>query len=329
MPPKESEIRIDDPCLVTLDSESLESLRKFEVKATIKVGANNTGLISTKAAGGTKLDVAMVYTRNLDTWLSTQPEDKITFSIGVSGRYSGEINGRPYQSKPQAINFISMPNDKQESKIDSEETCGLLINFSCEHFYREAISLLQSDENIIQLTDAIVGHEAFLESGARHLLWLKNEPALHWQAASIEATKSAMISFAAARMSGTLNRTETTLIKGSWSTYVDATISYIEQSYHLPLTLGDLCNVCHVSARTLQAAFNELRNETPMQTLRHIRLDKLKLLLVQGEDVATSCSKVGLSPTGRTAFLYANQFGEKPNQTSARYRSIPKSNNRG
>ena len=322
MPAQESEIRTNDPSLVTLDSESLESLRKFGVKASIKAGANNTGLISTNSAGGTKVDVTKVYTRNLDTWLSTQPEDKITFSIGVSGRYSGEINGRPYQSKPQAINFISMPNDKQASKVHSEETCGWLINFSCEHFYREAMSLLQSDANISQLVDAIEGHEAFLEGGARHLLWLKSEPAMHWHAASIEATKSAMISFAAARMSGCLKHLGTTPIKGAWSTYVDATISFMEQSYQLPLTLGDLCNVCHVSARTLQAAFNEIRNETPMQTLRRLRLDKLKLLLVQGEDVASSCSKVGLSPTGRTAFLYATQFGEKPNQTSARYRSV-------
>lgn len=314
-----------NPSLVTLDSESLESLREFGVQATIKMVTSDTGLIKTNSAGGRKLDVAKVYTRNLDTWLSYQPKNKITISIGVSGHYGGEINGRPYQSKPEGINFISMPNDKQSSKIYSEETCGWLINFSCEHFYREGMSLLQRDEDIVQFVDAIQGHESFLEGGAKHLLWLKNSPPLHWHAASIEATKAAMISFTAARMSGALKQLETTPIKGSWSSYVDATISYIEQSYHLPLTLGDLCNVCHVSARTLQAAFNELRNETPTQTLRRTRLDKLKLLLIQGEDVASSCNKVGLSPTGRTAFLYATQFGEKPNQTSARYRSIKQS----
>ena len=327
MPAKKSDTSIKDPALVKLDTESIESLREFGIEATIKAGASDTGLIKTNSGGGPKLDVARVYTRNLGTWKSFQPEHKITISIGVSGRYGGEINGRPYESKQEGINFISMPNETQTSKIHSEETCGWLLNFSCEHFYKEGMSLLQRDDNIIQFVDAIQGHEAFLEAGARHLLWLKSSKPMHWHAASKEATKAAMISFVAARMSGSLYQEESTQLKGSWSSYVDATISFMEEFYNLPLTLGDLCNVCHVSARTLQAAFNEIRKETPMLALRRTRLNKLRLLLIEGEDVATSCSKVGLSPTGRTAFLYASEFGEKPNQTSARYRSLPKAGN--
>lgn len=324
MPDKKEEIRTKNQTIVTLDTESLESLREFGVQATIKPSVSDSGLIKTNSGGGSKLDVARVYTRNLDTWTSYQPENKITLSIGVSGHYGGEINGRPYQSKQNRFNFISMPNETQTSTIHTEETCGWLINISCEDFYREGSSLLQSYNDIIQYTEAIRGHEPFLESGARHLLWLKNSEPLHWHAASKEATKAAMISFLAAHMSGSLRQLETTTLKGSWTTYVDATISFIEQSYYLPLTLGDLCNVCHVSARTLQAAFNEIRKEAPMLALRRTRLNKLRLLLIEGEDVATSCGKVGLSPTGRTAFIYASEFGEKPNQTSARYRSVPK-----
>jgi len=327
MPAKKSDAWITNPAQVTLDSESIESLREFGVEATKKSTASDTGLIKTNSAGGNKLDVARVYTRNLGTWSSCQPEHKITISIGVSGRYGGEMNGRPYESKKDVINFISMPYDRQTSQIHSEETCGWLLNFSCDHFYKEGMSLLQRDNNIIQFIDAIQGHEAFLEAGAKHLLWLKNSEPMHWHAASKEATKAAMISFVAVRMSGSLKQIESTQLKGSWSSYVDATISFMEENYNLPLTLGDLCNVCHVSARTLQAAFNEIRKGTPMQTLRRTRLDKLRLLLIQGEEVANSCSKVGLSPTGRTAFLYAAQFGEKPNQTSTRYRSFPKAGN--
>ena len=314
-----------DPSLVRLDLESLESLHQFGVQATSKAGTGNGGLISTESTGGNKLDIAKVYTRNLATWHSIQPEDKITVSISVSGSYGGTINDRPYQAMASKLNFISMPNEKQTSKILTEETCGWLINFSCEHFLRECESLLQRDDNITQFVEALEGHESFLEGGAQHLLWLKNSPALQWHASSIEATKSAMISFTAARMSGALNQGGTTPIRGACSTYVDATIAFMEQSYALPLTLGDLCNVCHVSARTLQCAFNEIKGETPMQSLRRIRLDRLRILLTQGEDVASSCSRVGLSPTGRTAFLYASQFGEKPNQTSGRYRPAPPS----
>ena len=83
------------------------------------------------------------------------------------------------------------------------------------------------------------------------------------------------------------------------------------------MSLGDLCQACHVSARTLQIAFRQLRNETPMQALRGLRLKHMRSFLLQGEDVSVACLRSGLSSTGRTSALYQALYGEKPSQTSA------------
>jgi transcriptional regulator GlxA family with amidase domain len=74
-----------------------------------------------------------------------------------------------------------------------------------------------------------------------------------------------------------------------------------------------------VSARTLQIAFRQLRDETPMQALRGLRLKQMRSLLLQGEDVSVACLRSGLSPTGRTSGLYFELYGEKPSQTSVAF----------
>ena len=103
------------------------------------------------------------------------------------------------------------------------------------------------------------------------------------------------------------------------SSYVDSAISFMEQSLTQPIGLGDLCEACHVSARTLQIAFRRLRDQTPMQVLRELRLKQMRYFLLQGEDVSVACLRSGLSPTGRTSALYLSFHGEYPSQTSASF----------
>lgn len=128
-----------------------------------------------------------------------------------------------------------------------------------------------------------------------------------------------MVSFVASRMLGLSNRLLAAGLPTAHqlSSYVDLAISYMEQSLTLPIGLGHLCEACHVSARTLQIAFRQLRDETPMQALRGLRLKQIRSFLLQGEDVSVACLRSGLSPTGRTSALYFMLYGEKPSQTSA------------
>jgi len=304
---------------VHLDAETVEALGAFQIKAGLRDGVTGGGSISTEAFAAERVSVARVATRGLSTWRSRNPEHFITVSLGVSGHYGGTVQGRPYASRDGKLNFVSMPNDIQDNVIGTEETVGWLLNFSCDELLRECKSLGQDDCPVRLLGEALDGSESFLESASQHLLWLKYAQPEVWHQSSIASTQAAMVSFVAARMLNCSDR----LPAGSLPTthqlasYVDLAISYMEQSLTRPIGLGDLCEACHVSARTLQIAFRQLRDETPMQALRGLRLKQMRSFLLQGEDVSVACLRSGLSPTGRTSALYQGLYGEKPSQTSA------------
>ena len=312
-----------NPCAETiqLDAETLEALGAFQIKAGLRDGMRGGGSISTEAFAAERVSVAKVATRGLSTWRSRNPENFITVSIGVSGRYGGTVQGRPYASRDGKLNFVSMPNDIQDNLIDTEETVGWLLNFSCDELLHECKVLGQDDCPVRLLGVALDGSETFLESAAQHLLWLKYAQPEAWHQSSIASTQAAMVSFVASRMLSCSERLPAAVIPTTHqlASYVDLAISYMEQSLTRPIGLGDLCEACHVSARTLQIAFRQLREETPMQALRGLRLKKMRSFLLQGEDVSVACLRSGLSPTGRTSALYFTHYGEKPSHTSARF----------
>ena len=303
---------------VQLDAETVESLAAFQIQAGLRNGLRGRGFISTQAFTAERVSVAKVETKGLATWRSRNPENFLTVSIGVSGHYGGQIQGRPYLARDGKLNFVSMPNDLQDNFIDSEETVGWLLNFSCVELMRELHSLGQEDCPIRLLGEGLEGSESFLESAAQHLLWLKYAQPETWHQSSVASTQAAMVSFVAARMLSSSNRSPAALPSShQLASYVDLAISYMEQSLTRPIGLGDLCEACHVSARTLQIAFRQLRDETPLQALRGLRLKQMRTFLLQGDDVSVACSRSGLSPTGRTSALYSAAYGEKPSQTSA------------
>ena len=304
---------------VRLDGESAEALGAFQIKAGLRDGLRGVGSISTEAFAAERVSVARVATRGLSTWRSRNPENFITVSIGVSGHYGGTVQGRPYASRDGRLNFVSMPNDIQDNVIGTEETVGWLLNFSSDELLRECRLIGLDDCPVRLLGEALDGSESFLESAAQHLLWLKYAQPETWHQSSVASTQAAMVSFVASRMLGLSNRLPAAGLPTAHqlSSYVDLAISYMEQSLTLPISLGDLCEACHVSARTLQIAFRQLRDETPMQALRGLRLKQMRSFLLQGEDVSVACLRSGLSPTGRTSALYFMLYGEKPSQTSA------------
>jgi AraC-like DNA-binding protein len=302
---------------VSLDAETLESLRSHGIKATRKEG-QNYGLIETTSFVGATINAAKVKTRGLSTWQSRQPEGSIALSVAVSGSYGGLVNGRAYASKNDKISFVSLPGEEQKSLIQSEETTGWLININNKQLCQEWKNQLQDDSKISLATDAFAGHEAFLVDTSSHLIWLKRSKPSQWHQQAMDSTQTAILSFVATRMHEFIGAEVPQIGNRTLASYVDGAMSFMETAYLRPLSLGDVCEACHVSARTLQIGFRELRGETPMQALRRIRLEKMRSLLLQGINVTLASTKVGLSPTGRTAALYAEAFGEKPSQTSER-----------
>ena len=303
--------------LVSLDTETIESLRHHGVTASIRPGLRS-GQIETTCFVGNTINTARVKTRGLATWQSRQPEGSVALSVAVSGVYAGQIDDRPYAAKNNKISFVSLPGEQQNSLIQSEETLGWLININNKQLCQEWKNLLQNDSNISLSPDAFATHEQFLIETSNYLLWLKRSKPSQWHQTAVEATQTAILSFVASRMHEFIGADSNQPGNRTLASYVDAAMSFMETSYLKPLSLGDVCEACHVSARTLQIGFREIRGETPMQALRRIRLEKMRSLLIEGINVTLASTKVGLSPTGRTAALYAEAFGEKPSQTCER-----------
>lgn len=306
---------------VTLDTETIESLRLHGIKATVQAG-NDAGFIETKSFVGNTINAAKVRTQGLATWQSSQPEGSVAVSIALSGTYGGKVGSRIYEATSHKTSFISLPGEKQNSIIKSEETLGWLINISSERLANEWQKLLQGEDQYMLAIEAFKGHETFITEAVNHLLWLKGSKPSSWHADSMESTQAAILGFVGSHMYAAIGSEAGQIGSRSMASYVDAAMAFMESTYLRPLTLGDVCEACHVSARTIQIAFREVRGETPMQSLRRIRLEKMRSLLIEGVNVTLASTKAGLSPTGRTAALYTVAFGEKPSQTADRSRAF-------
>ena len=90
---------------------------------------------------------------------------------------------------------------------------------------------------------------------------------------------------------------------------------YMLDHLAIDLDLPGLALALNTSKRSLQLAFRQELDETPMQHLRLLRLERLHGLLLEGRSVAEACAAAGLPATGRTAALYKEQYGQSPTQT--------------
>lgn len=84
------------------------------------------------------------------------------------------------------------------------------------------------------------------------------------------------------------------------------------------LSLADLSRETGVSPRALQMAFRRHLQKRPLQSLRELRLARLRQLLLRGgrrPGMAEALSQCGLPGNGTTARHYQERFAEKPSQT--------------
>lgn len=85
-----------------------------------------------------------------------------------------------------------------------------------------------------------------------------------------------------------------------------------------PLRLADIARAAGVSARTLLAAFQRVRDCSPMQSLQQLRLDVARRRLAdapEGRTVAGIALECGFSHLGRFSQAYRERFGETPSAT--------------
>jgi len=94
--------------------------------------------------------------------------------------------------------------------------------------------------------------------------------------------------------------------------------AWIDAHLQEPITIGRLCAIAGVGARSLQAAFASLRGVSPLRFVAERRLAAARgRLLRSGEarDVTSVALEVGFAHLGRFATLYRQAYGESPSQT--------------
>jgi AraC-like DNA-binding protein len=102
--------------------------------------------------------------------------------------------------------------------------------------------------------------------------------------------------------------------------HVIESLRYMDCHLDGDLSLADLSEDTGVSPRALQMAFRRHLNKRPLQSLRELRLARLRRLLLQGgrrPGMAEALRQCGLPGNGTTARQYGERFGEKPSQTRA------------
>ena len=103
---------------------------------------------------------------------------------------------------------------------------------------------------------------------------------------------------------------------------VDRIKAYLERCETAPVALGELCEIAHVSQRTLQYSFTSILGISPIQFLRLTRLNRVRRRLCS-PTVDTTVSQVaadwGFYHLGQFARDYRQLFGEAPSATLARH----------
>jgi len=98
---------------------------------------------------------------------------------------------------------------------------------------------------------------------------------------------------------------------------------WLDANYAEPIGVEDMADVAGVGVRSLQAAFRQVRNCTPMQALAERRLEHARKAL-QRPTPETTVTRVavdcGFFHFSRFARRYAEIYGEKPSETLLRSR---------
>jgi len=97
--------------------------------------------------------------------------------------------------------------------------------------------------------------------------------------------------------------------------------AYMRAHLGEPIDLAALCTLTGTSVRALQAGFRQFLGHSPMEHLRHLRLDKAREDLLDPErrlGVTAVAQRWGFGELGRFARQYRERFGELPSQTRQR-----------
>jgi AraC-like DNA-binding protein len=95
-------------------------------------------------------------------------------------------------------------------------------------------------------------------------------------------------------------------------------MEYIDENPDAEMSTADLAARACISARALQAGFQEIAGMSPMTYVRGVRLDRVHLELASGTygSVTDVAARWGFFHPGRFARQYRERFGELPSSTA-------------
>jgi AraC family ethanolamine operon transcriptional activator len=99
---------------------------------------------------------------------------------------------------------------------------------------------------------------------------------------------------------------------------VDRVKGYLFERSEVPVTMTELCELAHVSRRTLQYSFETILSVSPLRFLRVTRLNQVRRVLSEagengiGRTVTGISAEWGFWHAGQFAKDYKQLFGESP-----------------
>ena len=106
---------------------------------------------------------------------------------------------------------------------------------------------------------------------------------------------------------------------------VDKVKGWMVEHQDVPVTMTELCELAHVSRRTLQYSFESILGVSPLKFLKAARLNQVRRALSDISDerpVSAIAADWGFWHPGQFAKDYKGLFGENPSQTRERYHSV-------
>jgi AraC-like DNA-binding protein len=106
-------------------------------------------------------------------------------------------------------------------------------------------------------------------------------------------------------------------------THISWAVRWIAGHYDEAFRVEDLAHSCCMSASAFHRNFRAVTALSPIQFQKQIRLQKSRLLLMSGVDVATVSNQVGYDSCSQFNREYRRQFGLPPGRDAARLRHVP------
>ena len=266
---------------------------------------------------GEKVKVLEMSYEGLSQLLFRNHPATLSIAIGTFGHFKGSAGGRPFGCVPNRLSCLLLPEEVLQLEAGSPRIAGLVIQVPEPLLIQECIRQDTQEPDLLTLGDTLPGQEALLLACSQQLLRLARKQetkARAHMAAPLEASMLYML----ASLVGSSQQQHNDATQNPQAMHVNRAMAYMERHMGEEISLNNLCKACHISARTLQVAFQTVRGRTPLQALQEIRLTGLKQLLLGKSEIREACTQVGLPPSGRMAANYKRLFGELPSQTRLR-----------